>query len=374
VTSPPSASIQSSYDFLTVADEADRERVSAAAAESGALAHAVDHYLRQVQPLFSRIPISYRYVPIRVRMALLRLLARGSAAVIDVFPRWPIERSVDDAIRAEWREAAAQAGVALREPSYDGRAAAITITHDIDTARDISRIAAMRDLERSFGLASSFGFVPDSSWPTESRVRDLIADGCEVYWHDIKHDGRLPWLTRRAMGSAFDRVVERNPWALETMRAFRSGQLLMTDVLFDVVAERFEVDMSLPDTERFGPYGSAAGCGTVIPFRTRGLLEIPLSMPQDVYLRNVHGLSPDEMIDVWTRKLVYIESVGGVAVLNVHPIWVNPEDRAMWSAYERFLAVVAARISLLATTPVALARLIRKGAASTDGAPARDPS
>ena len=277
---------------------------------------------------------------------------------------------MDDASRAEWRGAAARAGVTLHDPSYEGRAAAIIITHDIDTAADLSRIAAMRDLERSLGLASAFGFVPGTSWPTESRVRDLVADGCEVYWHDIKHDGRLPWLSKESIGGAFDRVAERSQWALDTMHAFRSGQLLMTEALLDVIAERFEVDMSLPDTERFGPYGSTAGCGTVIPFRTRGLLEIPLSMPQDVYLRNVHGLAPDDVIEVWTRKLAYIESVGGVAVLNVHPIWVNPENQAMWSAYERFLGFIAARSSLLATTPVALARLIGTGAAPTELVPA----
>src|SRR4029077_15895184 len=162
--------------------------------------------------------------------------------------------------------------------------------------------------------ASAFGFVPRASWPTEGQVTDLVADGCEVYWHDIAHDGRLPWLGKSAIRLAFERVVEGGPWALETMRAFRSGQLLMSEALLEVVAERFEVDLSLPDTERFGPYGSSAGCGTVFPFRPRGVLEIPVSLPPDPYLRNVHRLSPDAVLEVWMSKLAYIVSVGGVAV------------------------------------------------------------
>lgn len=326
--------------------------------ERSPLTRVVNAYLDNPRPLFSRLPVSYRAIPLGVRARLLGILARLRARPAIEFPLWPIERSVDEAIMRAWREAAEQDEVVLNPPRYDGRTAALLITHDLDSAREIGFVEPLREIERRAGLPSAFGFVPELSWPTEDFARSLVAEGCEVYWHDIGHNGRLPYLGKPAIRAAFDRVSEESPWAPSLMRAFRSGQLLMSRDLFEVVAERFEVDLSLPDTERDGPYGAAAGCGTVFPFSFRNLLEIPLSMPQDVYLRQVYGLSPEDALRTWINKLAYIKSIGGVAVLNVHPIWANPTEPAMLRAFERFVGEAVGDPELLVTTPVVLARLI----------------
>ena len=76
----------------------------------------------------------------------------------------------------------------------------------------------------------------------------------------------------------------------------------------DVLAEYFTIDMSIPDSERDGPYGGHAGAGTVFPFMLRGLLEIPVTMPQEVFLRQVYGLSADESLRIWRDKLAYIKT------------------------------------------------------------------
>ena len=149
---------------------------------------------------------------------------------------------------------------------------------------------------------ASFGFVPRVSWPTEDMARGLVADECEVYVHDVAHDGRLPYQTRDVIRTAFRRLFDASPWAGELMRTFRAGQLLCSPVLMDVLAEYFAVDMSLPDTERAGPYGGNAGCGTVLPFHFHGLLEIPVTMPQEVFLRQVYGLSADESLRNLARQ------------------------------------------------------------------------
>ena len=362
MTTPAAPETESAFDWLTMPDAAARAHLHATAGEHLApLRASIDAYLGHPRPLFSRLPVSYRHVPLPARMAILRLMSKRPTPAADVFPAWPIERTIDDAIRDGWREAVGRAGLALREPSYDGRRAAIVITHDVDSAPELRGIEPLRVLERRYGLPSTFGFVPKASWPAERQVRDLIDEGCEAYWHDIAHDGRLPWLGASAMRAAFDRVAAASPWAVETMRAFRSGQMLMSRSLLEVVAERFDVDLSIPDSERFGPYGSSAGCGTVFPFRTRGILEIPLSLPQDAYLWNVHRLEPPEVVALWIGKLDYVISRGGVAVLNVHPVWTNPGHATMWRAYETFLSHVATTAELLATTPVRLAALIGRG-------------
>src|SRR5204862_1800150 len=133
--------------------------------------------------------------------------------------------------------------------------------------------------------------------------------------------------------ATIETVFTASPWARPLMRGFRAGQLLTSPTLRAVTGELFDYDLSIPDTERGGPYGYAAGCGTVYPFRVGRLVVIPLTMPQDVYLRHVYGLDAAGSLAVWQRKLEHIRTVGGVAVLNVHPVWVNPGRPDMWDAY-----------------------------------------
>ncbi len=296
---------------------------------------AAMRYLEQPAPLFTRLPVSYRLVPIGIRVRLLRLLSAIDRSPPG-FPAYPIERSID-------------AGVA--SDGYHGRRSAVLLTHDIDSADELALIEPIRRAERERGLVSAWGFVPEVSWPTEELARGLVAEGCEVYWHDIAHDGRLPYMHRDSIRRAFDEVAKRSPWAIELMQAFRAGQALQSVDLMDVLSERFSIDMSIPDSELGGPYGRTAGCGTVFPFMLRGLLELPLSLAQDVYLRQVQGLSPADVLAAWLSKLDYIKSVGGVAVLNVHPVWIGDRDPKMTNAYAALLDAVAADHELLIVTP-----------------------
>jgi hypothetical protein len=112
--------------------------------------------------------------------------------------------------------------------------------------------------------------------------------------------------------------------------------------------------MSIPDSELGGPYGGTAGCGTVFPFLLRGVLEIPWTLAQDVYLHQVQGLSPDGVLAKWVAKLSYIKSVGGVAVLPSHPIWIGEHDTGMHAAYSRFLDTIVDDDDLWVTTPTEL--------------------
>ena len=143
------------------------------------------------------------------------------------------------------------------------------------------------------------------------------------------------------------------------MHTFRTGQLLASPALFSVLAEQFAIDMSIPDTERDGPYGGHAGCGTVLPFRFHGLLELPVTMPQEVFLRQVYGLSADESLRIWRDKLAYIKQVGGVASLNVHPVWLE-RDAELARVLRTLFAELARDDELLITTPSHLAAHVER--------------
>ncbi|HEU4672525.1 MAG TPA: hypothetical protein VFS32_06465 [Candidatus Limnocylindrales bacterium] len=301
-------------------------------------AAAADRYLAHNPPLFSRLPVSYRAVPLGLRTRLLAVAARARRHE-GTWPSWPIVQSIDHGLEA---------------PMYAGHRAAFILTHDIDSAEELGLVDLALELDRRHGIASSYGFVPEQSWPMERLVRDLVADGREVYWHDIRHDGRLPYVGRARIRAAFDAVRLRSPWTVELMRTFRAGQLLASRDLISVVGEIFAVDMSIPDTERDGPFGAAAGCGTVFPFRLGPVLEVPVTMPQDVFLRQVYRWSPDAIEELWLQKLSYIARVGGVANLNVHPIWIA-HDRELRGVVDRLLEWVTADSAFLVTTPSRLA-------------------
>lgn len=316
------------------------------------LTAAVERYIDSPRPLFTHLPVSYRFVPLGARMAVLRAIARLRPVERDAFPAWPSERRVDDELQ--------RGGVRVQ---YGGRSSALVITHDIDSGPELRDLERVRAVERPLGLPSSFGFVPEQSWPVEDAARSLVSEGCEVYWHDIAHDGRLPYMSIAEIRAAFQRVEDRSPWSRDLMNAFRAGQLLVSRDLIQVITERFRIDMSIPDTEHHGPFGGAAGCGTVIPFRLDGLLELPLTMPQEVYMRHVYGLDADEVLAVWLAKLDYIRSRGGVAVLNIHPVWIGRSHPDMLRAFQTFLETVAVLEDVLVTTPTQLASQIRSRAA-----------
>ena len=312
--------------------------------ERPAVTAAAERYIGQPRPLFTKVPVPYRIVPLPVRTRLLRQMA-ARRPPHSGFPDWPVERSLD---------------LGQPHPSYAGRQAVLLITHDIDSHPELASIEAVRAMERGLGLVSSFGFVPKISWPAEDTARGLIDEGCDVYVHDIAHNGRLPFLSPSQIRAALTEVFDRSPWAGEVMHTFRTGQLLASPALFSVLAERFAIDMSIPDTERDGPYGGNAGCGTVLPFRFHGLLEIPVTMPQEVFLRQVYGLSADESLGIWRDKLAYIKQVGGVASLNVHPVWLE-RDAELARVLRTLFAELARDDELLITTPSHLAVMLNVG-------------
>jgi len=303
---------------------------------------AADAYARLPRPLFSRLPFDYRRVPERVRAGLLRLAATRPAPG---FPTWPIETAIDER----------PSGI-----DYAGKSFALLLTHDVDSRAELDLIEPIRRFERELGVVSSWGFVPDVSWPSDRVPAALEEEGCQVYWHDLAHDAQLPWTTPEEVRLRIATIDATSTWA-RRITTFRSGQLLMSPSLLSVLSERFAIDLSIPDSERGGPYGTVAGCGSVVPFRIGPLLELPMTMPQDYYLARVFGLKPRAIYDVWSAKLDHIARMGGVAVLNSHPVWINPvagEAARMWAMYQRFVDVAVARDDVLVSTPDAVNRAI----------------
>ena len=139
-----------------------------------------------------------------------------------------------------------------------------------------------------------------------------------------------------------------------------------------VVSERFVIDMSIPDTEHHGPYGGAAGCGTVSCSVWTSSWSCLCTMRRSLP-RHVYGLSATEALSVWLTKLAYIRDRRGVAVFNIHPVWIDGSNSDMRAAFAEFLDAASAMEDVLVATRSSLASQLTvvEGGGTIGGLPTR---
>jgi hypothetical protein len=107
-------------------------------------------------------------------------------------------------------------------------------------------------------------------------------------------------------------------------------------------------DTSTFDTDPFEPQPD--GVGTIFPFwvqgpGSKGYVELPYTLPQDYTL---FVLLKETTIDLWTKKLDWVASHGGMALMIVHPDYISFNGQPSSSEYpadlyERLLKYVITR-------------------------------
>lgn len=268
------------------------------------------------------------YLPQRLRLRIRGYFARRRLARCG--GQWPILES---------------AGIApLGWPGWpDGKRFAFVLTHDVEGARGVARAWQLAQLESRLGFRSSFNFVPEGDHlvPPDLRQR-LVAEGFEIGVHDWKHDGKL-FRSREDFRAAAPRINHYlESWGASGFRAgFMFHNLDWThdlNVLYDA---------STFDTDPFEPQPD--GVGTIFPFWVPnkdggGYVELPYTLPQDF---TAQVLFRGDLRNLWSEKLDWIAQKGGMALMIVHPDYVDFAGTA-WgfdefpaSVYEDFLSHVA---------------------------------
>jgi hypothetical protein len=285
-----------------------------------------------------------------MRRAFSRVQARTR------FPRWPVETALADLYDFLFRELALVAGspVPWIAP-WPGPSArwALVLTHDVETRRGYEHIHLLRDVEAAAGYRSSWNFVAKRYEVEDSIVHDLVTAGFEVGVHGLYHDGRdleslellqqrLPEI--RANADRWGAIGFRSP---ATHRRWDWMPLL-----------GFEYDSSYPDSDPFEP--QPGGCCSWLPFFNEGLVELPITLPQDHTLFVILG-QRDET--TWLRKTEAISKRGGMALLNTHPDYMI--DRHWIDVYTRFLGAFAGDDTVWRALPREVSSWWRRRAAST---------
>lgn len=244
------------------------------------------------------------YVPWRLRMGVRQILAQRQRRLAAA--TWPINE--------------AAGGVPANWPGWpQGKKFALVLTHDVEGKVGLKKCPQLMELERSLDFRSSFNFIPEGEYRVGSDLRaELSRNGFEVGVHDLRHDGKLYWRREEFSENARSINSYLQDWGA---CGFRSGFMLHDRECLNDLAIRY--DASTFDTDPFEPQPD--GVNTIFPFWVMrpdgsGYVEMPYTLPQD---STMFFVLKETSTDIWKRKLDWIVQRGGMALVNVHPDYVN---------------------------------------------------
>lgn len=205
----------------------------------------------------------------------------------------------------------------------DNKKFAFVLTHDVELQGGHDKSLQLMRLEKNLGFKSSFNFVPER-YNVSAKVRDeLVLNGFEVGVHGLNHDGKL-FSSKEVFSARAKKINEYiKQWHSVGFRAPAMHHNLEWQHELNI-----KYDLSTFDTDPFEP--QTDGVETIFPFfvnrngSKEGYWEFPYTLVQDFTLLI---LMKEETIDIWKKKLNWIVEKGGMVLLNVHPDYINFENR-----------------------------------------------
>ena len=271
------------------------------------------------------------YLPAVFRLALRRAWAKSRPAKETL--HWPICEAAG-APPPGW-------------PGWpDNKQFAFVLTHDVEGVTGLNKCRKLMQLNQRLGFRASFNFVPEGEYRLEQDIRtELEENGFEVGVHDLRHDGFL-YRSRESFSRDARRINDYlKAWSAQ---GFRSG--LMHHRLNWLGDLEVLYDASTFDTDPYEPQPD--GMKTIFPFwiptnsPSGGYVELPYTLVQDY---NLFIVLQRKTIDVWKQKLDWVAARGGMALVIVHPDYINFDNS--WKVrgeypvalYEELLAYVNER-------------------------------
>jgi hypothetical protein len=308
-----------SFDFAQVVESLRRESYADAAREGKS----------PVGSALSRIYYFFRpLLPVGVRKHLQKVRLNGWDR--RPFPRWPVDRTVDDVFEHLLR-------LSLRSSGKDripfiwfwpeGATSAAIMTHDVETTEGRDFCQTVMDIDDSFGIKASFQIVPEQRYEVPPGFLKSITDrGFEAAVQDLNHDGflyknRQQFIARAAKINAYGRQ-----WRAS---GFRAAILYRRQEWFDAL--EFSYDMSVPNVAHLDP--QRGGCCTVMPYFVGNLLELPVTTTQDYSLFHI---LKDYSIGLWKQQIDLVMEKHGLISFIVHPDYITTSRER--ETYEALLA------------------------------------
>ena len=201
----------------------------------------------------------------------------------------------------------------------EGKRFAVVLTHDIESQKGLNNCHHLVNIEKKMGFRSSFNFVAEDYQVSKEFRNLLIYEGFEVGIHGIYHCEN-PFRNKKTFQ---EHAIKINHYLKKWgAKGFRSP--CMYHNLHYVHDLDVEYDASTFDTDPFEPQPD--GVGTIFPIyifnniSNHGYVELPYTLPQDFLL---FILLKEKSIDIWKKKIDWIASNGGMALLITHPDYMN---------------------------------------------------
>jgi len=291
-------------------------------------------------------------LPRSVQVALRRQFTRVQAA--SSFPRWPIEDSLHDFYGWLFAVIADLAGepVPFLGLWPDGRSWALVLTHDVETAAGLRAMDLLRGPERARGYRSSWNFVGARYQVDDETVRSLQDDGCEIGVHGLRHDGRdiAGRLMDERLPAMWEHASRWNAVGFRSPATHRDWELMHR--------LGFDYDSSYTDTDPYEP--QPGGCCTFLPYFNRGMVELPITLPQD---HTLFAILQHADAGLWLRKAGHIRDRSGMALILSHPDYAH--DQRLADGYRALLDAFADDDTAWHALPREVAAWWRRRAAST---------
>lgn len=211
----------------------------------------------------------------------------------------------------------------------EGKDFALVLTHDVEWRKGHDRCRELLELEKKLGFKSLFNFVAER-YKVDKELREFIVnEGFEVGIHGIKHDGK-----KFKNKKIFDkRAIKINQYIKEwNIVGFRAPAVHHN---LEWIGELdIEYDLSTFDTDPFEPQPD--GVGTIFPFQVErkngkpGYVELPYTLDQDFTL---FILLKESSPKIWIDKLNWIAKNGGMALVIIHPDYVNFNNQQLLEEY-----------------------------------------
>jgi hypothetical protein len=263
-----------------------------------------------------------------------------------VFPRWPVECSVDNLLEQLLLLSLKANGM---EPIPfiwfwpDGASSCANITHDVETTLGRDFCGSLMDIDDSFRMKASFQIIPEERYGVSREFLSSIRErGFEVVVHDLNHDGHLYRDRKRFL----ERAAKINSYGKEYgAEGFRAGILYRKQLWYDAL--KFSYDMSVPNVARLDP--QRGGCCTVMPYFLGEILELPVTTTQDYTLFHILD---DYSINLWKRQIEIIMEKHGLMSFVVHPDYiVQAREQSIYKALLGHLVRLREEKGVWITTP-----------------------
>ena len=254
-----------------------------------------------------------------IRTRLKRVFANGWRHI--VFPRWPVDTTVEQLSEALVLTSLAARGVTSMPFVWfwpRGAKGCVMMTHDVEGKAGYEFCRELMNIDDAHGMKASLQLLPEGSYRvSQALLQEIRERGFEANVQDLNHDGYL-FSDRQEFLRRVRRINQYGQ--LYGASGFRAAVMYRNLDWYDAL--EFSYDMSVPNVAHLDP--QRGGCCTVMPYFIGDVLEIPLTTAQDYMLFHLLG---DYSLDLWQEQTETILGRNGLASFLIHPDYVI-EERA----------------------------------------------